>query len=148
MIWQALDDSDDDDEEPRGKLRLPVIIVGVAVLIIAAAAIFFIVSRSGNVNPNHLVGTWSQSPPIGTWVPRLEFREDGTGLYYQFNSHYNISRNDVPFTWEIENGNMMRNSLWHERVEVIVQSGARPPRFRYRLESDEVWQSFMMVMNP
>lgn len=146
-MWRTHDEFDDMAAHiPRKKSKLPVILGVLAILIIAAVAAVVLINRFGGVNPDHLIGTWSQSPPLGTWIPRLEFRDDGTGQFYQFNTDHNVPRNEVHFSWSIESGNRMRSSLWPEMAEISFERDARPPRFRYRLESSGEWQSFVLVV--
>ena len=144
--WYAYDEPDNPvSYKPLKKSKLPIILAVMVLLVIGVGAAIFFVGRIGSVNPSHLVGTWEQSPPLGTWIPRLEFGADGTGRFYQFNTAHDVSRNEIPFTWSIENGNMMRNSLWPELAYITVDR-SRPPRFRYRRESTDSWQAFVMVV--
>jgi len=145
-MWQMYDEPDEMDAQiPRKKSKLPVIIGILVVLIIAGAGVYYFFNIMGNVNPSHLVGTWAQEPPLGTWIPRLEFRGDGTGLFYHYNTAQDSRRNETNFTWSIEDGNMMRNSLWPEIVEIELIGRARPPRFR-RNEGGQ-WQSYVFVVD-
>jgi len=146
QMYDGYEESDGMETHAPEKKRLRPVIVGVVVIIIAIAAAAFFFSRMGNINPNRLVGTWTQSPPLGTWIPRIEFRDDGTGQFYHFNTSHNASRHETEFTWSIESGDMMINSLWDERAQIVLERGARPPRFRYRLESRSDWNSFMLVV--
>jgi len=134
-------------QKPKKKSNLPTIIIAVVLFLAVGGAAFFFINMRNNVSASQIVGTWEQSPPLGTWIPRFEFNDDGTGQFYQFNTDHNVSMNEVPFTWAIESGNMMRNSLWPELAEIEIIRGARPPRFRYRLESSTSWQSFVMVVS-
>jgi len=142
------EESDDITEyAQRKKSKLPLVIGALVLLIVVGVAGFFMINRMGSVSPNQLVGTWAQSPQLGTWIPRFEFREDGTGQFYQFNTDHNVVRNAVQFEWDIRSGNMMYNEIWPEMAEIRIVRGA-PPRFRYRLESSESWQEFVKVVYP
>ena len=145
-MYQRLDD--DDVDMPKKKRVLPRILGVAVVLIVVAAAAFFIYDRVVNISPNQLVGTWVQSPPLGQWIPRLEFRADGTGTSYHFNSEHNVRRNENYFVWRIESGNQMVNSLWPATADIAFVRGARPPRFSYRLEGYDEWRSFTLVIDP
>ena len=145
--WHTYEEADEFVNMPKKKSKLPVIIIAVVLLIAAGGAAFFLINRAGNVSASQMIGTWEQSPPLGTWIPRLEFREDGTGQFYQHNGDHNVTRNEVQFTWRIEYGNMMRNSLWPALAEIQIVRGA-PPRFNYRIEGSDSSQSFVMVVNP
>lgn len=145
-MWQTYNEPDDMiTHMPEKKSKLPAILCVIVVLAIAGAAIFFFVNRMGNVNPDRMVGTWEQSPPLGTWIPRLEFNADGTGQFYQFNGYLNVSRGEREFTWSIVDGNMMQKSLWTELAEIVIVRGS-PLRFRYRLENSDEWRSFVYVV--
>jgi len=147
-MWQMHEEPEMATHLPRKKSKIPTVIGILVVLILLAGTGFFVYNMIRNVNPDHLVGTWEQSPPLGTWIPRFDFREDGTGMFYQFNTDHNVSRYEVAFAWSIESGNMMRNSLWPDLAEVSFDRGARPPRFRYKFEGSDDWQSFVRVVDP
>jgi len=146
-MWHSHEESGDMiTHMPGKKSKLPIIISVVAVLIIGAVVAVFLFNRIGRVNPDHLIGTWEQSPPLGTWIPRFEFNEDGTGMFFQFNTEHITIRNAVEFTWEISSGNMMRSSLWPEMAEVSMQRRSSPPRFSFRMEGSNEWQAFVQVV--
>jgi len=139
---------DDDMDMPRKKHILPKILGIAVLLVVVAAAAFFLYDRWANVSPNQLVGTWVQSPPLGQWIPRLEFRADGTGTSYHFNTEHNVRRNENYFVWSIEPGNKMVNTLWPATAEISFDRSARPPRFSYRLDGYTEWRSFTLVIDP
>jgi len=144
-MWQVYDESGDmvTHMPPRRSL-LRVILIALAILVIAATATVIYVSRRGNVNPNNVVGTWAQSPTLVSWVPKFEFNEDGTGQFFELNSSHNTVRHDVAFTWSIEDGNMMKSSLWTEMAEIELRMDTYPPRLRYRFYGER-WRTFVLV---
>jgi len=145
--WLMYEESDDMvTHMPRNKTKLPIIIGAVAFLIIAAAVATFLFLRSGNVNPEQIVGTWEPPITLGTWISRYEFRADGTGRSYDFNTGLNVVRDEVYFSWEIVDGNRIRNTLWIEMAEIRVQRRTTPPIFRYRFESSDEWHALEQVI--
>jgi len=129
-----------------GKGNKKIVIAGIAgIAIIIIAAIIIVFSR-GNVQPDHMVGTWTPpGPPIGTWVRRLEFNADGTGRRYYFDEYHNNSMDETLFTWSIEGRNNLITTLWLETATVQVTSRSGQTILRYRFDGNDDWVELRQV---
>ena len=144
--WPSYDEYGD-VYAPRKKSKAPMVISIIIILLIAGGAMFTLYIRSIRVSPSQVVGTWGPTMPIGTWIPQIEFNEDGTGRQFQFNTEHNASRDEIPFEWElvttgILSSTYMRNSIWPELAEITINRRTRPVRLQYRFESSDIWHTF------
>ena len=132
---------------PKKKNGAAIIACIAGIAILGVIAVLFLFSRDGSVTPEQLVGTWtSSSPQMGTRVSRLEFNEDGTGRYYQFDEVHESVVEERSFDWNIDANSRLNNSLWTEMAEVQISTRAGQTILRYRLESLNYWYEYRRVI--
>ena len=132
---------------PKKKNGAAIIVCIAGIAIIAVIAAIYLFSRGGSVNPEQLIGTWTPTTPqMGTQVARLEFREDGTGRSYQFDEFHNAIRDELHFSWSIEDGNRLRNTLWAQTADVEILIRAGHTILRYQLDGHDYAYEYRQVI--